>query len=268
MNASIRRVRAMLARYLYLHRRSLPRTFEIVFWPVTELLVWGFVMLYLESVSANPAARLFGFLISAMIFWDLLYRSQQSVSISFVEDIWTQNIVNLLVSPLRIAEWISATLVYGLLKVTLITSILGVIAWTGYRYDFIGTLGPALVPLAFNLLLFGWALGIGTSGLVLRWGHSAEALIWGVPYLIQPLSAIYYPVTVLPEWLRPLAYALPSTHVFEGVRRVVSTGRMDWTAFGWALGLNAVYFVLAALAFTRLFRSARRSGRLGRLGMD
>ena len=258
----------MLLRYLFLHKRSLPRTLEIVFWPVMELLVWGFVSVYLRQLTQNTLSNIFFFLINAMIFWDILYRSQQAVSIAIVEDIWTQNIVNLLVSPLKIWEWLTATFIYGFLKIILITAILALIALGLYRFDLIDNLGFAVIPLIANLLIFGWAVGVFTSGLIISWGHAAEALVWGIPYLLQPISAIYYPLSVLPPWLQWISRCLPSTYVFEGMRAATTTKQMPADYFWMALGLNTVYFILGALFFKRTYVSSRNSGRLGHLGMD
>lgn len=269
MTLSLRRIGAVILRYLYLHKRSLPRTLEIVFWPVMELLVWGFVSVYFQSLVGNGAVSKFMvFLISGMIFWDILYRSQQGVSISIIEDIWTQNIVNVLVSPLKISEWLIGTFIYGFLKISLITLILSGIALGLYHFNLVGRVGFYLVPLAAGLLFFGWALGVFTSGLVIRWGYAAEALIWGVPFLVQPVSAIYYPLSVLPGWLQPIARGLPSTYVFEGMRAVLATGSMPKHYFLLIFGLNLFYFAAAGLFFNWMYRSARESGRLGRLGMD
>lgn len=268
MIGSIIRVNAMFRRYLYLHKRSLPRTLEILFWPVMELLVWGFVATYVQGIVQDGLSRLILFLINAMIFWDILYRSQQAVSISFMEDIWTQNIVNLLISPLKIWEWHMATFLYGLAKSIVITLILGLIALGLYRFNLIAETHWFLLPLVANLFLFGWAIGVATSGLLVRWGYAAEALIWGIPFLIQPLSAIYYPLETLPVWLRPFALALPSTYVFEGMREVIRTGSMPFTHLFCAFGLNILYFILGSLFFTSMFRFSRNKGRLGHLGMD
>jgi len=258
----------MLLRYLYLHKRSLPRTLEIVFWPVMELLVWGFVSVYIRSLSPSTLGSIIFVLLNAMIFWDILYRSQQAVSIAIVEDIWTQNIVNILISPLKIWEWLFSTFVYGFLKISVITIILAAIALGLYHFNLIDNLGFYLIPLVFNLLLFGWAVGVFTSALIIRWGHSAEALVWGVPYLLQPISAIYYPLSVLPDWLQVISRCLPSTYVFEGMRRVTETHTLPSEYFWIPLGLNAVYFVLGGLFFNLMYKGAQKSGRLGRLGMD
>ncbi len=258
----------MFLRYVFLHKRSVPRTFEIIFWPVMELLVWGFVSVYIQNVSGSALVKIAQALINAMIFWDILYRSQQGVSISFIEDIWTQNILNLLISPLKIWEWVTATFIYGVVKTSLITLILASLAYLFYRFDLIANLHFYLIPLVFNLLLFGWALGIFTSGLIIRWGHAAEALIWGIPFLVQPISAIFYPLATLPGWLQVISKALPSTYVFEGMRAVIQTGQMPRDYFLIGFLLNLIYFALAGLFFNWMYKESRASGRLGRLGMD
>lgn len=268
MKQSLERIFGMILRYSYLHKRSLPRTFEIVFWPVMELLVWGFVSVYLMRLSPDRFTYAASAIINGMIFWDILYRSQQGVSISFIEDIWTQNIINLLVSPLKIWEWILSTFLYSMLKTALITLILTLLAFFFYKFNLINSLHFYLIPLMMNLFLFGWSLGIFTSSLVIRWGHAAEALIWGVPFLIQPLSAIFYPLSVLPPWMQVIAKALPSTYVFEGMRSLLANQAAEPGFLIMAFSLNMVYFMLASLFFQWMYCNARRSGRLGRLGVD
>lgn len=268
MMAAIRRIHAMLLRYLYLHKRSVPRTFEIIFWPVMELFVWGFVTMYIQRIAGGDISRIIVFLINAMIFWDILYRSQQSVSISMIEDIWTQNIVNLLISPLKIWEWLASTFIYGFMKTMLITIILGALALVLYKFNIVSADGFYILPLIVNLLLFGWAVGVFTAGLIIRWGHAAEALIWGVPFLLQPVSAIFYPLSVLPPWLQVISKCIPSTYVFEGMREVIKTGTMPTEYFVIAFALNILYFILAGWFFYYMYQRAHVAGRLGRLGMD
>ena len=268
VSRSLTRIGAMFLRYLYLHKRSLSRTFDIIFWPVMELLVWGFVTLYIQSLAHTELARIIVFLISAIIFWDLLYRGQLGVSVSVVEDIWTNNIVNLLISPLRLWEWLTATFLYGMAKTLLITVILTLLALIFYHFNLIDALGFYLIPLSVNVLFFGWTLGVLTSGLIIRWGHSVEALIWGIPFLIQPFSAIYYPLSTLPPWLQGISKGIPSTYVFEGMRTVIAGGAMPWDDFWKSLGLNLLYFLFSCFFFALMYHRSRLKGRLGKLGMD
>lgn len=258
----------MFLRYLYLHKRSLARSLEIIFWPVMSLMLWGFLTLYVQKLVTSDMSRVVVFLISAMIFWDILYRSQQGVTMSVIEDVWTQNIQNIFISPLKVWEWVSATFIYGIYKTFVITLVLTLLATVFYQFNMFERIGFYLIPLLANLVLFGWALGLMTSGFLIRFGHSVEALIWGVPFLIQPFSAIYYPLSTLPSWLQPLSLALPSTYVCEGMREVIKTGEFQWDYFYIPLSLNIIYFIVGSLIFNWMYKSARRTGRLGQLGLS
>jgi len=185
---SLTQIHGMFLRYVFLHRRSLMiRAFDIFFWPVMDLLIWGFVTLYVQRIAETQVAQLMLFLIGAMILWDIHYRGQQAVTISLMEEIWNRNLTNILISPLRLWEWLAATCCYGALKVGLVTLILALVAKWLYAFDLI-RVGWAFLPLAANLLIFGWGIGLVTSGLLLRFGYAAEALIWGVPFLVQPFA--------------------------------------------------------------------------------
>lgn len=263
-----RRIWVMFCRYSYLHRRSFPRMLEVFFWPVMELLVWGFLARYMAGLmsagGATGGQRLTAGLLTGLIFWDLLYRSQQAVSLGLMEELWTRNILNLLISPLRTWEWVAAAYLYGLAKALIVAAALTVLSMALYGFSLTGTLGASLGPLALNLLLMGFACGIFTAGLLLRWGHAAEALIWGVPFLVQPFSALFYPLSAYPPWLRPVCRMLPSTHVLEGMRAALD-GPFPWSSFFAALGLNVIYMAAGTFFFVGMLERGRRTGQLVRV---
>lgn len=262
MNA--RRVAGMALRYAFLYKRSLPRLFEIVFWPVMDLLVWGFLTAYLIR-SDYGAPAFVTFLIGAMIFWDVMYRAQQGMTLPFLEDMWGRSILNIFVSPVKPSELLAAAVSVALVKIAVTVTILATMAYTFYSFD-LTAIGIFLVPLFANLLITGWAVGMVTTSLIIRWGQAAEALAWGVPFLLQPFSAVFYPVSVLPVWLQPVALALPTTHVFEGMREVMREGTLSWSHLGWAVGLNVIWLFLAALFFRWMLGRAREKGLLAKLG--
>ncbi|HEX7251648.1 MAG TPA: ABC transporter permease [Thermoanaerobaculia bacterium] len=258
------RISGLLLRYFYLYRRSMARIMGVVFWPVMDLLVWGFLTSYLQKVALPPSVL---FLLGAVIFWDIFYSSQQAISLSITEEIWVRNILNIFVAPVSAAELLIATCLVGLARAFVSAAILSLLAWSLYSFNLL-SIGFALVPFFFALILFGWAMGTFTMALVLRFGQAAEALIWGIPFLIQPLSAVFYPVSVLPPWLRPVANALPSTHVFEGMRRALDSGTVDVRSLTAALGLNLVYLAAGSLFFAWMLGRVREKGYLSRLGME
>lgn len=264
---NLRRIAALLLRYLLLYRQSWTRIMEIFFWPVMDLLVWGFLTTYLLQVGSSRVPALITFLIGSMIFWDLLYRAQQSVTISFLEDIWARNLLNIFIAPITISEFLTATFALGVIKVLINGLVLSALAWALYAFN-VFQLGFTLIPFVLSLMLMGWAMGMATVALIMRWGHAAEALAWGIPFLVQPLSAVFYPVSILPVWLQPVAWALPSTYVFEGMRQVLATGQAPWDMFGWSLALNLAYLVASAVFFRHIFGIVRRNGLLAKLGSE
>lgn len=265
---SLVRIGAIFRRYFILYRRSLIRTFDIAFWPVMDLLIWGFVSVYLErEIAGAPGAGIVLFLIGALIGWDVHYRGQQALTISLMEEIWTKNIVNLLIAPIRLWEWIAASALYAALKVLAVTLILGVLAKLLYAFDLM-RLGWTIIPLWASLLVFGWAIGLMTAGLLLRYGYAAEALIWGIPFLLQPFTCVFYPVDALPVWAQWIAKLLPTSYTFEALRMVL-LGRTPGAALWWTiLGLNAFYLAAGTSVLLYCFHLGRKHGRLARLGQD
>jgi len=258
------RVMALVRRYTYLYTRSFPRVLEMFFWPVMDLFVWGLLTKYLIEAPFRVPGFI-TFLIGAMIFWDILYRAQQSVTISFLEDIWARNVLNIFVAPIRITEFILSTYIVGFLKVFVTVTVLGLLSYWLYSFSLF-EIGWSLVPLFANLLIMGWAIGLVTAALIMRWGQSAEALAWGVPFLIQPFAAVFYPVEILPKWIQPIALSIPATHVFEGMRQVLAGDGFPRGHLISALWLNIIYLILAALFFRFMFGLVREKGLLTKLG--
>ncbi|UCE23060.1 MAG: ABC transporter permease [Candidatus Aminicenantes bacterium] len=251
-------------RNIYLYRRSLPRLMEIIYWPLLDLLVWGFITVYLAQYRENLPGFV-TFFIGALILWDILFRSQQGISVSFLEDVWAKNLLNLFASPLSYAEYIFALMLVSMVKLVTVASIMAVLAWILYSFN-IFLIGISLIPFILNLIVMGWAIGIITTALILRFGQEAEVLAWALGFLFMPVSAVFYPVSVLPLFLRTLAHFVPASHVFEGMRGVLSSGVFPLEELLWSSGLNAVYILGAFLFFRWNFIVVKRKGLLVRIG--
>jgi ABC-2 type transport system permease protein len=254
------RVAAMVTRYVYLLRSSWPRLLELIYWPAVQLLVWGFLSLYITE-NSGFFARAGGVFIGAVLMWDILFRGQLGFSISFLEEMWARNLANLMISPLRPIEFVCALMIMSLIRlaVGMVPVTLLAIAFFGFNiYGF----GFALAAFFANLILTSWSFGIVVSGLVLRNGLGAESLAWTLMFVIMPLICVYYPVSVLPSWLQYVAWALPPTYVFEGMRALVLEHRFRADLMIQAFVLNAAYFACAVVIFLGLLNSARRIGSL------
>jgi ABC-2 type transport system permease protein len=262
---NLRRIWAVTSRHLYVYKRSPVRLAEMVYWPFLDLVLWGFVSLYLREQSGGMGTNFVAFFIGALILWDLLFRAQQGVSLAYLEEVWARNLLNLFVSPLTVADFLLSTLVISLVKLGFSVVVMAALAYAFYGFNLL-VLGVALLPFVFNLLLFGWALGIFTTAMVLRLGQGAESLAWVVAFAFQPLACVFYPVSVLPGWLQPIALATPASHIFEGMRAVLGGQAFPASQIGWALGLNALFMGAAVWFFYRTFAFVREKGLLAKTG--
>jgi ABC-2 type transport system permease protein len=261
---SPRRIGAMVLRYWYLMRSSWPRILELIYWPMVQMLMWGFLQSYVTE-NATFFARAGGTFIGAVLLWDLLFRGQLGFSISFLEEMWARNMGNLMMSPLRPGEFVVALMTMSLVRLAIGMIPVTLVALWFFHFN-VYSLGFALGAFFLNLILTSWAVGIVVSGVVLRNGMGAEGLAWTIMFLLLPLTCVYYPVATLPWILQVVAWALPPTYVFEGMRALLieHTFRIDLMV--WALALNAVYFAAAVAAFLKLLDSARRQGSLMQTG--
>jgi ABC-2 type transport system permease protein len=264
VGASLRRIGAMLRRYAYLLRSSGIRLLELIYWPFLQMLTWGFLQQYLAATT-NKLAQAAGVLIGAVLLWDILFRSKIGFSTTFIEEMWSRNLGNLLTSPLRPFELVLALSVWSVLRLLVSMVPVAVAAYFIFGFNLL-SLGLALVAFFCLLVLTSWSLGLISAGVILRYGLGAEELAWSLAFILLPLSCVYYPVSVLPAWLQPVALALPPTHVFEGMRSILLHGTFDASDLWWALGLNAVYLLVGYLAFRWFLQSARVNGTLLQLG--
>jgi ABC-2 type transport system permease protein len=261
---SLRRIVAMVLRHAYLLRRSWPRVLELMYWPTAQMILWGFITLFFISHS-SWVAQAAGVLITAVLLWDVLFRGQLGVSIIFMEEMWSRNLAQLFVSPLRPMELIAALFVMSIIRTIIGVGGAALIAIALFHYS-VFDLGLPLIAFFVDLIVMGWSIGLLVAGVVLRYGLGAESLAWIAIFALQPVSGVYYPIETLPLWLQHVAFFLPSSHVFEGMRAVLIEHVFRVDLLIYALLLNVFYLAGGIVGFLLFFRSARIDGQLVHLG--
>lgn len=260
----LHRIMALIARHLYLYRRSLSRIMEIFYWPFLDLVIWGFITLYLARYQGQVPGFV-TFFLGALILWDMLFRSQQGITISFLEELWARNLMNLFASPMKPSEFLTATMAMSVMKVTVVSIIMTGCALLFYSYNIL-IVGVWLMPFVLNLVITGWIIGVFTTSLIMRFGQEAEVLAWSMVFLFQPISCVFYPMEVLPTWLQMIAWANPAAHIFEGMRAVLGTGASPIGNLAWAVGLNVALLVGVVTWFYRTVAYCKDQGLLVRIG--
>jgi ABC-2 type transport system permease protein len=263
---NLTRVSAIVLRQYYLMRGSPARVFPLFAWIAIDIVLWGFITRYLNSV-AHAGFDFVPALLGAVLLWDFLIRVMQGVTLAFFEDVWSRNFLNFFATPLTIFEYLA-----GLVATGIVTSLLGLavmlfLAWVAFGLTFF-IYGLAIAPFLFVLFLSGIALGIFGSALVMRLGPASEWLIWPIPTLVSPFAGVFYPVSVLPPWMQAVARALPPSYVFEGMRGVIDGGSVRWGDLALGGGLAVGYLLLACVTFASVYRKAIRTGLIARYSAE
>lgn len=257
---------AIMLRQYYLIRGSLSRVFPLFVWVAIDVVLWGFITRYLNTVS-NAGYNFVPALLGAVLLWDFQTRVMQGVTMAFFEDVWSRNFLNIFSTPLTITEYVAglvlssiATSAVGFTVMLLVASLVFGLSLFVY--------GLMIIPFLLVLFLFGIALGILGASIVLKLGPSAEWFVWPIPAVVSPFAGVFYPVATLPVWMQYASHILPPSYVFEGMRAIVS----GHTATGGTLllgaSLSALYILLACWVFTRVYRQAVRTGLIARYSAE
>jgi ABC-2 type transport system permease protein len=234
---------------------------DLFYWPLIDILLWGLTSLWIESHHVQSNASLF--IMTGLIFWQITWRGSVDISVSLLQEFWHRNMINLFSTPLKVSEWIGGMILLCLAKLMVTISFGALAVYLLYSLN-VFTIGWAFIPFAASLLIFGWVLGFLGASCIIYWGQQVEAIAWMVGFLFAPFSAVFYPVDILPAWAQQIAWCLPTTYIFEGMRSILQNGEFPVTDFLISLGLNALYLAASLLLFRIMFQKSRAKG-LGRL---
>ncbi|MCL1985298.1 MAG: ABC transporter permease [Betaproteobacteria bacterium] len=257
---------AITLRHLYLLRSSVSRIVPIFAWVTIDMILWGFITRYLNTLSLSGLS-LGTALLAAVVCWGFFGRVMHGVSMAFFEDVWSRNFLNVFIAPLSITEYIT-----GLALSSVFTSLITLfvlLVTSSWLFDLsLLTQGPAMGILLLTLFLFGIALGIAGCALVLRFGPPAEWFIWPIPAVIAPFVGVFYPVSILPDWMRMAGRCLPPSYAFENLRALIVGTEVSILSTLPALELAIIWLILAALLFYGVCRHAMRSGLIARYSAE
>lgn len=256
------RIKGILAQNFFHLRHSLEDIVDTFFWPSMDVIIWGFLTIYFTGLG-GPVVGVITFLMGGLILWNIVWRAQQDISIAFLRNVWSRNTINLFSSPLTVWEFIIASMVTGLFKIILTLSLVSLLAFYLYSFN-IFSLGFYLLPFFVNLIAFAWTIGVIITALIIYFGNRIQSFAWSLIVLFNPVSAVFYPISVLPSLLQKIAWFLPTAHIFEGMREVLRNGFMSGEHLLWASTFNAIYIFVACVFFAFMFKKAREKGKLAK----
>lgn len=262
-NVTWLRIKAVAIRHAYILRRSPHRLYDITIWPLVDVLLFGSLGAFVARAEGGGETA-FAYLLSGIILWHVIYQSQIAASTALLEETWSRNILNLMVTPTREREYAAGVALFGMLKITIGVVVVAITAFLFFAFN-VTSMGLQIVPVMAVLLAIGWCIAIFVVGLVFRYGSGAEALAWGIMFAVMPLSGVFYPPDALPGLLQPVAQILPSTHAFIAARSLLpGSGGMDWGALGVAAVGTLVLAVVAMLFLVRMLGIFRSRGYITR----
>ena len=249
------RIKAISRRHALALRRSPHRLFDVSIWPLVDVFLFGSIGVFAAQQEGAGAVAL-SYLLSGIVLWHVVYQAQIALATGFLEETWSRNLLNLMVTPLREIEYVAGVVLFGMVKLVGGVGLVVLTALVFYSFD-VTELGFGLIPVAAVLLVVGWIIALFVIGMVLRFGGGAEALAWGILFVVMPLSGVFYPIEALPGLLQPISAILPTTYAFEAGRRLLDGGAVPWDQIGLAavttLGLG-IAVVTHLLWMLKLFR--------------
>lgn len=260
MIGSLERIYALVLRHVHIFRGSILRIVDSIYWPAMQMFMWGFFTQFLSS-QTSYVGQAFGVLLTGLMLWEVVVRGNLSLSIAFLEEMWSRNLGHLFASPIRSWEFATAIIIVAVLRTLLGLIPTSLMAWAFFGFN-VYELGMPLLAFFLILQMFSWSVGLVMSGLVMRVGQSAETFAWAAVFVLMPLSGVYYPITVLPGWLQAFALLFPTPYIFDGMRTIMHDHVVQWRPMAFAGVLSVVYLAIGFQVFLWFYRSARRHGSL------
>src|SRR5712691_8425873 len=258
---SLERVQAVLLQELYITARSVEVIVDLPFWSVMTVVVFGFVTKFLASVM-NPTVAHYLYL--GTLMWEIMRVAQYSMSLSVLWNVWSHNFSNMFITPLSMFEYVLAQVISGAIKAVVLFGLVTLVAAVLFDFNML-TMGLGNLALLFlNLLFFAYSIGLLILGIIFRLGTRIQALAWGLVLIFQPLTAAYYPLSVMPPALQAIARLFPPTYVFEAARASLASPGVQLRAMSIALFENVIYFGLAVLFFSFMYNRSRQTGQFAR----
>lgn len=250
---------AIFIRHFLLHIRAIDRILDVTFWPNVDVLLFGFTGVWMQQELSSVTSHTPFIPLMGALLWQITMRSNVDLSLGLLEELWGNNFANLFITPLCFTEWVLGLMLLGVFRIFFMLIFCSLTVWLMYHFSIL-MLGWYLVPVFISLLISGWMLGCFTSALLVTWGRRIGIFAWVTSWVVAPFCGVFYPVEVLPQWMRYVSDVLPMTYVFSGVQQYMLTGIFPVTLLYYSFVLNIIYFIAMVALFKYSFERAKRYG--------
>lgn len=251
------RIWAVFLRYFY-YFAKLDHLADLFYWPAIDIFLWGMTSVWIQKQEGGVSDLALAIL-TGLIFWQIVWRANYEITVNLLQEFWNRNLVNLFSTPLKRREWVAALFIIGIAKICISMLFGSLFVYLLYALN-VFSVGWAFVPYAVSLTLSGWFMGFLSGGIIVYYGQRVQMLAWMIPYVFAPFSAVYYPLSALPHWAQVIAGALPTTHIFEGMRQVLNEHQFSLKTLLLSYLLNFIYLGLSIAFFNFMFEKSRDKG--------
>lgn len=255
------RINALLLKYYYITINRIDRIFDIFYWPVIDLFIWGFAAFYIQQLSD---VNILSMLLGGIILWIFVWRSSQDIAVFVLEDFWSRNLYHLFSSPVKLSEHLASIVLIGFLRSLATFAFMALFGILLYSFNILAISPLLLASSVFLLSLFGWIMGIFITSFIFRYGQRIQVLAWSVVFLMQPFVCIFYPLSALPNWAAKIAVLIPPTYVFEALRAEISGNPVNYVTLGYSFIANVMLFILVVLFLESSFKKSKKTGLLAK----
>lgn len=256
MELNFTRIRTVVLRYFYAHRRTPSSFFDFLYWPLIDIFLFGFIGVWFSTQQSPHAVAS---LMIGLVLWQVSFRTNLEISRNLIQELWEENLINFFATPITISEWLIGLMLCGFLAV-LITIPYGTLLVYAIFGQNIFSIGFVMIPLIILLIMSGWVLGLFASAILIYYGQKIETMVWAMGWLPAPFCSVYYPLEVLPTWMQLIGKCLPMTYAFQAVRVALNTGTTSYSDIGISFALNIVYLIAAIMFFNHQFKKSKQYG--------
>lgn len=254
---NFQRIWGMVLRHIHLAVRDLSRVSWMFYWPVFDIVSWGFSGLWVQKY--NAACNIGFAQLVALVLLQLVGRTALEISGSLMEELWSMNMINVFASPLTLPEWISSGLIIGAMSNTVLFAYCSLIVWLVFGVNIL-SVGLPLLLFAIPLIISGLWVGFMAATLLISFGARVQTFVFILNWTFTPFCGVFFPIEILPVWGQIISAALPMTYIFSALRTYVLSGAFNWPLIAIGTTMAIFYALIACVVFFVAFKKSKQKG--------
>jgi ABC-2 type transport system permease protein len=248
---------AVVLRHLYVWKRDLNVMLFGFYWPMLDILIWGFLGAWIQVTQQFHNYESIALL--GVLLWQIVGRGCNIMANAFCEELWTHNVVNLFSLPLRTIEWMLGVVLFYIIMMAMTTTFCMLVIAALYDVSMWNLFSTFLI-FAPPLIFSGIWLGFTGLQIIVSLGKRGVELGYVIGWFLMPFSGAFYSVEILPHWAQVISSFLPMSYVFQGMRGYLMLHQDPTANLLKGYILSILYAACALILFIYFFNRSKRNG--------